>query len=928
MYKNHSIYKRLIFLVLMVVLSCANIGFSSFQYIADNDSANITDDFAQETSNGKTLSLIPMAINGLAYEYTYLNPTTGQVTDSKQTLSVNNESSYSTFKTAIQANTDDANFLNQFLNLDSTDATLTNPNPDDVIIPAGTYSAISKTDNKTFIIEVITELKFSSFFFFAPINSYSGTVSIYLQESFIEYVALENFTTIDINFTNEITTSQAANIVLQELAKCDPEITYSVLGFYNSFNNGELGNKYTNNIFTDTTTIYLALYKPIYEQIGKYSVTETINNIQSGTYDFYVNNPAGGGQNIWNDYSYDQTTSSFNLGFSNLATTVSQSSIINFALNDGFKLDLNKSEYQPPSAPSYANPDTQQNSKQYTIKLINDLYINGTLNLHSKVGNNTSSSMQSSINGGYVNLDLNGHNIYISSTGTLNSYGIIEDSVGNGTINVSAGGTLASYVTIEDYKSGSSTAELVNQKVFPFTNYFFPYLRCNVFIECTKNIQNIISTGTFNGIVSLKLINNIKELGPLGVVPIANMTLNFIGTGDNTFFKINDILSNNTDITSGVYLNFHFNENANFDDFSTDSNEYRYLTTIRNKRNFVNLDISLSKLTMDVAGALGGFFETALGWTDELPSIINTDEYFFPLPSYFDLNFVNSIFRFSQPVQILPGASLYFDENCFVYLEYNTSRSAGLYSSGDAVNVFKNGTFINNRRSSTSTDDLSSAALFNTQSIWKYSNQPSINCLGSIVFTKGNTVSPYVLVGNINFNKVAICDSNGSNLQEIDVDKNQLFSTLQTNGVNVKTYSYFIYPGNENMVLKAYTLPLISYDNAYVYNSDGTYNLYGSYNQDNGIFTDSNGLNYFFLNDQTFSLTNTSTTLAQLESFDSTQNFITYNGSNYVYFGGCYWLATTISGNSATININKANNGKDSTTANVTYDTTNNLWLK
>lgn len=920
MFKNHSIYKRLIFLVLMVVLSCANVGFASFQYIADNDSANITDDFTQETSNDKTLSLIPMAINGLAYEYTYLNPTTGQVTDSKQTLSIDNASDYSNFKTAIQANTNDSSFLDQFLTFDSEEPGLFGQVKE--TINAGIYTTQSNTENHDFVIEVIENLKFNSINYgLGTSKTYSGTVSIYLQESFIEYVAPENFTTIDINFTNEITTSQAANIVLQELAKCDPEITYSVLGFYNSFNNGELGNKYTNNTFTDTTTIYLALYKPISEQIGKYSVTETINSILSGTYDFYVNNPAGRGQNIWNDYSYDQTTSSFNLGFSNLATTINQGSIINFALNDGFKLDLNNTDYQPPSAPSYANPDTQQNSKQYTIKLINDLYINGTLNLHSKVGNNTSSSMQSSINGGYVNLDLNGHNIYISSTGILNSYGIIEDSVGNGTINVSAGGTLASYVTIEDYKSGSSTTELVNQKVFPFTNYFFPYLRCNVFIECAKNTQNIISTGIFNGIVSLKLINDRSLL----TVPIANMILNFIGTGDNTFFKINDVLNQAGNTNSGVYLNFEFNENANFDDFSTDSNEYRYLTTLRNKRNFVNLDISLSKLTMDVAGALGGFFETILGWVGSLPSTINTDEYVFPLPSYFDLNFTNSIFRFSQPVQILPGASLYFDENCFVYLEYNTSRSAGLYSSGEAINIYKNGRFFN---TTTSTNYLSSTALINTQSIWKYSNQPSINCLGTIVFTKGNTVSPYILVGNINFNKVAICDSNGSNLQELNVDKSQLFSTLQTNEVNVKTYSYFTYPGNEEMVLKAYTLPLISYDNAYVYNSDGTYNLYGSYNQDNGIFTDSNGLNYFFLNDQTFSLINTSTTLVQLDNFDSTQNFITYNGSNYVYFGGCYWLATTISGNSATININKANNNPDSTTAKVTYDTTNNLWKK
>lgn len=293
MFKNHSIYKRLIFLVLMVVLSCVNIGFSSFQYITDNDSANITDDFTQETSNDKTLSLIPMAINGLAYEYTYLSPTTGEVIDSKEELSINNESTYSKFKTAIQANTNDSIFLDQFLTFDSEEGGYIIPAEE--TINEGIYTTQSKIENQDFVIEVIDTLTYSGTKFK---KTYGGTVSIYLQESFIEYVALENFTTIDINFTNEITTSQAKNIVLQELAQNDPEITYSILGFYNSFNNGVLENKYTNDTFTDTATIYLALYKPISEQIGKYSVTETINNIQSGTYDFYVNNPAGGGQNI------------------------------------------------------------------------------------------------------------------------------------------------------------------------------------------------------------------------------------------------------------------------------------------------------------------------------------------------------------------------------------------------------------------------------------------------------------------------------------------------------------------------------------------------------------------------------------------------------------------------------------------------------
>lgn len=926
MYKNHYIYKRLIFLVLMVVLSCANIGFSSFQYIADNDSANVADDFTQETSNNKTLSLIPMAINGLAYEYTYLNPTTGQVTDSKQELTIDSASDYSDFKTAIQANTNDSSFLEQFLTFDSEEGTLLKPV--NKTINSGIYTTQSKTENLDFVIEVIDNLTFKSQGIIG--NKYGGKVSIYLQESFIEYVAPENLTTIDINFTNEITTSQATNIVLQELAQYDPTITYSVLGFYNSFNNGVLENKYINDTFTDTITIYLALYKPIPEQIGKYSVTETINNIQSGTYDFYVNNPAGGGQNIWNDYSYDQTTSSFNLGFSNLVTTINEGSVINFALNDGFVQNFNEIPSTDP--PTSVNPDTQSNAKQYTIKLINDLHIYGTLNLHARIGNSKSESIQSSINGGYANLDLNGHNIYVHSNGVLNSYGIVEDSVGSGQIYVESGGQLSSLVTIQDYKGGTTTTQLTKEgvKVFPFTNYFFPYLRCKVFVECVKNSQNVISTGVFSGIVYLKLINDVSGYS----IPLIRLTLPFIGTTENTFFKVNDITINNAE-KSGVFLNFNFNENVNFNSFDINDNEYKFLTTIRNKWDFINLDISLNKITMDVMGtltdALSGFagfvLDIILGMAgNSLPQYINTDEYVFPIPSYFDLNFTNSKFHFSQPVQILPGASLYFDENSFVFLEYNSSRSAGLYSSGDAVNIFKNGDFINQRQTSTSTDDLSSAGLFNTKSIWQYSNQPSIYCLGTIVFTKGNSISPYILTGAVNFNRVAICDSNGANLQELNVDKSQLFSALQNNNVNVKTYSYFIYPGNEKMTLKSYTLPLISYDSAYVYNSDGTNNLTGTYNQDTGIFTDNTGSNYFFLNDQTFNLTNTSTTLAPLENFDSNQNYITYKGANYIYFGGCYWLATSISENIATININKANS--DSPTAEVTYDTARNLWLK
>ena len=908
----------------MVVLSCANIGFSSFQYIADNDSASIDESFSEQDDQ-KIATIIPYVTDSIDYTNIFLNPNTGAETTKKETIDITNETNLAKFRNVINQYKTNSDFDN-FMNFDNLDPPRLGKLDSTAIVP-GIYSSPSNRDDYSLIIEVLSSIicHAEKGFLGNISKTYEGSASIYLQQSFTKFKSISHFT---ISFNSEISLTTLKNVLLEQLKINNADIEYSIIGFYENFTENIFSNVISDDfLLTSNSTLYAALYSPFIGETAKSSITSTINNAKSGSLTFYANNALDSTYNILSDFTYNQEANSFLLGYSNNQTTISNGVTVNFALNDGY---IENFDQIPSNEVTYANPDTVTGAKQYTIKLINDLYIYGTLNLYARVGNSKSSSMQSSINDGYVNLDLNGHNIYVCSTGVFNSYGIIEDSIGEGVVNVLAGGQFSSLVTIEDYKGGGSTTSLASEKVFPFTNYFFPYLRCQVFIECKKDSNQGISTGILNGIVYLKLLSEYLGYD----IPLVPLTLQFIGTNNNSFFKINNI-RNNDDVTSGVHLDFNFNDNCNFKDFSASSNEYRYLTTVRNKWVFKNLDISLNKITMDIesalkevlTGPLAPLIKALLAVLGDLV-VINTDEYVFPLPAYFDLNFVNSIFHFSQPVQILPGASLYFDEDSFVYLEYNTSRSAGLYSSGDGYNIFKNGSFIKDRKvtTSTSADDLSSAGLFNTESIRKYSNQPSINCLGTIVFTKSNTVSPYVLVGNINFNKVAICDSNGSNLQKLDVDENQLFSALQTNSVNVKTYSYFIYPGNEKMALKAYTLPLISYNNAYVYNSDGTYNLYGSYNQDNGIFTDSNGLNYFFLNDQTFSLTNTSTTLVPLDNFDSTQNFITYNGSNYVYFAGCYWLATTISGNVATININKANNS--STTANVTYNTTNNLWLK
>ena len=90
MFKNHSIYKRLIFLVLMVMLSCANIGFSSFQYISSSDTTNITQDFDNDLRDTKEILIKPVITNQLVNRNYF--DSNGSTSSSEFTFTLNSSS--------------------------------------------------------------------------------------------------------------------------------------------------------------------------------------------------------------------------------------------------------------------------------------------------------------------------------------------------------------------------------------------------------------------------------------------------------------------------------------------------------------------------------------------------------------------------------------------------------------------------------------------------------------------------------------------------------------------------------------------------------------------------------------------------------------------------------------------------------------------
>lgn len=605
-------------------------------------------------------------------------------------------------------------------------------------------------------------------------------------------------------------------------------------------------------------------------------ITSTINNAASNsTIEFFKGAP--GGKNLSRDPGYNEKENVVYLGSKSLKTTVKAGATIRFKMNNGeeyLSMDVDS------SGKSF-EPEDGKHERQYTVALANDLIVNGTFTIGGHFGNEVNSAKQGHIMNEYVCLDLNGHDIYVNSGGSLWSYGLIKDSVGTGHIYVNGAGMIYTLVAVMDYRGGSFTSSCKNNKVFPFIYYVLPYIRTKVIFNYKDG------WGGLNAIFHLtaaKLVNYIHT----------ESTLKFIGTGTDCLFRPEGGTNNSSRIIFDGYQ-----QNGTSSDMCIGRR--------------VGLTIENTKLIM---GAFDFDIDSTFGKIN-----INTTEYNFPVNAFFDVRLVSSTLVFSQRIQFMAGMSFIADKDSTVIFTTNGNYSAQLSILDKGANYYDNkmGKLITTDNSG---DSYSyEGNIQKNTNFWKYYSQPKIKIYGKLLFTKGNTSSKkYKLIGPCDFNEDNIGTIDGSNITMYDKTKySDPFTFLNQNGVSIQTYGFDYQISYDAYHVRGFSRPLVSNGKAYAVN-DADVKI-GTYSFNDGIFKMDNGYCYYFNNDNTFKIGDTAGNT--MRKCTVTNNIIDDNGTKYIYFASMYGRYDSAA---STVNLNRIS--KNATAVKVSYSRDAERWLR
>lgn len=658
------------------------------------------------------------------------------------------------------------------------------------------------------------------------------------------------------------------------------------------------------------------------EQFEENQLTSHINNLTSGnTSNIY----AGGAAtfNLNDDSSYSSQSSTVNLGSSSLQTTISSGTTVNFSMNDG-RVDVEGRADNSITDPSkhtvgtgenitndtYISLDyfkektetvqdlSKKNPRDYTIILQNDLIVNGNLYLGGYTG--SSSSIQGYIVNNYVSLDLNGHQLIINNGGMVHSFGYIYDSMGTGSVEVMPGGNLKTQVVLYDVKGGNTTLWGFSKGISPFENYGFPYLNCEVHFY-----SNGSQVGTLDVFTKL-------NLGSLGVT---NIYIPFFGQDTATYLMT---YSNKDGINATItYKPYEVSA------LKTANNATKYNLFYRKYRfNFENMNIQVNSILLPVNVYIDAVI-TTIDETFYLP----LDRVTFPISSSIDLIFENSIFSVSQELKLMPGSSLFMDENSILNL--------GFYSeNGNTKKVFSDieiNKFIVHKTLPGETKALSGGLIAleapptkkwgsNPQNViysyygifstsyaiyWQYYQAAQVNIFGTVNFATGND-APYILSGQMNIKNFTIGSANKKEFNAVNI------SSLSNNQVKLQTYSFdielssstwfdssdILSSSNDSAITQVnyfFIQPLTSFGVAYYKEATSTEVLIGTYDVYTGIFKTTNQDQYIFYTDtnllvdssNTESAFNEITDLVKITNIDNRQ-IVTYNNASYIYYAGIW----------------------------------------
>ena len=556
---------------------------------------------------------------------------------------------------------------------------------------------------------------------------------------------------------------------------------YTFVNYFsaNATNTGSSGELFDFSQPINQNTVIYAEWTRMLNNDGQFEenqLTDHINSLTSGsTSNIYFGNNADFDVSL--DSSFSSQSLTVNLGSSSLQTTISSGRTVNFSMNDG-RVDVEGRADNSITDPSkhtvgtgenitndtYISLDyfkektetvqdlSKKNPRDYTIILQNDLIVNGNLYLGGYTG--SSSSIQGYIVNNYVSLDLNGHQLIINNGGMVHSFGYIYDSMGTGSVEVMPGGNLKTQVVLYDVKGGNTTLWGFSKGISPFENYGFPYLNCEVHFY-----SNGSQVGTLDVFTKL-------NLGSLGVT---NIYIPFFGKDTVTYLMT---YSNKDGINATITY-----EPYEVSALKTANNATKYNLFYRKYRfNFENMNIQVNSILLPVNVYIDAVI-TTIDETFYLP----LDRVTFPISSSIDLIFENSIFSVSQELKLMPGSSLFMDENSILNL--------GFYSeNGNTKKVFSDieiNKIIVHKTLPGETKALSGGLIAleaaptkkwgsNPQNViysyygifstsyaiyWQYYQAAQVNIFGTVNFATGND-APYILSGQMNIKNFTIGSAN------------------------------------------------------------------------------------------------------------------------------------------------------------------------
>lgn len=637
-----------------------------------------------------------------------------------------------------------------------------------------------------------------------------------------------------------------------------------------------------------------------------YDISNIINS-NNGTLSIYK---GSSNANVLNDYTFETSSNSFSLGNKNKTVHIDSGETVNFALNTG--------ETYHENTPANSQNDTivepiGNKSLEYKVVLQNDLYIDGTLNIGASYGSgNNSTNQQGTIHSAYVLLDLNGHNIYLNSGASLNAYGLIINSKDTGMI-YNKGGNILTLAVVHDYKGGDNASSMAaSDKNFPFIFYQLPYLRAKIKFQFDDN-NNF---GNLSGLV--KIFVGSLNIAGIYEPQFSNVTLKFIGSGNDAFFHV----SKKSNETSEPYIIFNTylpdiaeTKTNDFSNTGSFKNDYNYDTLYRTRWEINNLSFRIEALLL------------TLKFVIDIK--VDTSEFNFPISSTFDIILNNSDGYIEQAIQFLPGCSFIVDKRSNLLLGFNENRAAEISVCGESPNhySYNKNVFIDNYKDSTVSSNEYASHFLNSKILWKYYGMPKVFIYGNLYFKKGSSYN-YKIAGEINVNKIGYYTNSIGDGELYNLKTDDVFSKLQSSGVNVITYGYDYIPFTADYHLKTYARPFISNGISYIHDLESYQTtMVGSFDKQTGILSMNNNLYYFNIDNSSFQSTNKSLNIKEC-TYDSNTHLITdiTTGNQYVYFSECAFLVLGSSGSEYTIQTIRVNNSTTSVV--VTYKQDLKQWTK